>query len=407
MAQTINQLTALKVLKIRKPGYHADGGGLWLQVSDGGGKSWIFTYSLRGRAREMGLGSLSKVSLADARDERDKCNRLLREHIDPIEDRKRKRAEIALADTKSITFAQAAAAYIATHRAGLKNAKHAKQWATTIATYVEPRLGKLNVADVDTGLIRQVLEPIWTTKPVTAGRVRGRIESILDWARVSGYRTGENPARWRGNLDKLLAKLSKVRRVKHHAAMPYDALPAFMAKLRQQKGSAARALEFTILTAARTGEVLTARPSEIANGVWVCPSERMKGGKEHRVPLSKRAIEVASGGSGSYLFPSRYHPDKPLSNMAMLKLLEHMGRDDVTTHGFRATFKTWAMERTRFEHFVVESALAHISGDKVEMAYARSDVLEKRRQLMDAWSKFCAIPPAKSTGKIVPLKSAR
>src|SRR6516162_34272 len=222
MAQTINQLTALKVLKIRKPGYHADGGGLWLQVSDGGGKSWIFTYSLRGRAREMGLGSLSKVSLADARDERDKCNRLLREHIDPIEDRKRKRAEIALADTKSITFAQAAAAYLAAHRAGLKSAKHAKQWVTTIATYAEPRLGKLNVADINTGLIRQVLEPIWTTKPETAGRVRGRIESILDWARVSGYCAGENPARWRGNLDKLLPKLSKVRKVKHHAAMHYD-----------------------------------------------------------------------------------------------------------------------------------------------------------------------------------------
>jgi integrase len=354
----------------------------------------------------MGLGSASRVTLAEARDERDKCNRLLRDHLDPIEDRKRKRAEVALTDAKAITFAQAAATYIATHRAGLKNAKHAAQWGTTIATYAEPRLGRLNVADIDTGLVRQVLEPIWTTKPETAKRVRGRIESILDWARVSGYRAGENPARWRGNLDKLLPKQSKVHKVKHHAAMPYDALPAFMAELRQQNGSAARCLEFAILTAARTGEALTARPSEIAAGVWTVPSERMKGGHTHRVPLSKRALELAGKGSNSYLFPSRYHSDKALSNMAMLKLLEHMGHNDVTVHGFRSTFKDWARDRTRFDNYVVEAALAHISGDKVERAYARSDVLEKRRQLMDAWAKFCASKPEQKSETVVPLRSA-
>jgi integrase len=404
VAHFINQLTALGVLKIRKPGYHADGGGLYLQVSQSGAKSWVFRYSLRGRAREMGLGSLSKVSLAEARDERDKCNRLLRDYIDPIEDRKRRRNEAALADTKSITFAQAAAAYIATHRAGLKSAKHAKQWATTIATYAEPRLGKLNVADVDTGLVSQVLEPIWTTKTETAGRVRGRIESILDWARVKGYRTGENPARWRGNLDKLLPKQSKVRKVKHHAAMPYDALPAFMAELRQKNGSSARTLEFCILCAARTHEALLARPSEIADGVWTVPGERMKGGQTHRVPLSKRASEIASGGSGSYLFPS-HHPDKPLSHMTMLMLLKCMGHDDVTVHGFRSTFKDWARDRTRFDNYVVEAALAHISGDKVERAYARSDVMEKRRELMNAWATFCASKPAAS-GEVVTLRTA-
>jgi integrase len=408
VASTINQLTAIKVQKIRRPGYHADGGGLWLQVSEGGGKSWIFTYSLRGRAREMGLGSLSKVSLAEARDDRDRCNRLLRDHIDPIEERKRKRTQVALNDVKSITFAQAAATYIATHRAGFKNTKHAKQWTTTIATYAEPRIGKLNVADIDTGLIRQVLEPIWTTKPETAGRVRGRIESILDWAKVSGYRSGENPAAWKGNLDKLLPKLSKVRKIKPHAAMPYDALPAFMAKLRQQKGSAARALEFTILTASRSGEVLRARPSEIVGGVWTVPPERMKGGVEHRVPLCKRAIEVSSGGSGTYLFPSRHHSDKPLSNMAMLMWLNDLSAaGDFTVHGFRSTFKDWARDRTRFDNYVVEAALAHISGDKVERAYARSDVLEKRRELMNAWAKFCESPPAKSTDRVVPLRSAQ
>jgi len=406
MASTINQLTAIKVQKIKQPGYHADGGGLWLQVTQAGGKSWIFTYSLRGRAREMGLGSATRVTLAEARGERDKCNRLLRDHIDPIEDRKRRRNEAALADTKSVTFAQAAAAYIATHRAGLKSAKHAKQWTATIATYAEPRLGRLNVADIDTGLISQVLEPIWTTKTETAGRVRGRIESILDWARVKGYCTGENPARWRGNLDKLFPKQSKVRAVKHHAAMPYDSLPAFMQKLRQQNSSSARCLEFCILTAARTGEVLMARPSEIADGVWTVPGERMKGGQTHRVPLSKRAIEVASEGSDSFLFPSRYHPDKPLSSMTMLMLLKCMGHDDVTVHGFRSAFKDWCRDRTRFDNYVVEAALAHTSGDKVERAYARSDVLAKRAQLMDAWSKFCATPPVKRAGKVVPMRSA-
>jgi integrase len=407
MAQTINQLTALKVLKIRKPGYHADGGGLWLQVSEGGGKSWILAYSLRGRAREMGLGSLSKVSLGEARDERDRCNRLLRDHVDPIEERKRKRAEVALNDVKSITFAQAAATYITTHCASFKNIKHGKQWSSTIQTFVEPRIGRLDVADIDTGLICQVLEPIWTTKPETAGRVRGRIESILDWAKVSGYRSGENPARWKGNLDKLLPKLSRVRKVKHHAAMSYDQLPAFMVKLRQQKGSAARALEFTILTASRSGEVLTARPSEIVGDVWVVPPERMKGGIEHRVPLCKRAIELAAGGSGSYLFPSRHHSDKPLSNMAMLLWLNDLSGGDFTVHGFRSTFKDWCRDRTRFDNYVVEAALAHISGDKVERAYARSDVLEKRRQLMEAWAKFCATPPAQSADRVVPLRSAQ
>jgi integrase len=406
VASTVNQLTAIKVQKLKQPGYHADGGGLFLQVK-GGAKSWIFTYSLHGRGREMGLGSVSRVSLAEARDERDRCNRLLRDHVDPIEERKRKRAESALTNAKSITFAEAAAAYIATHRAGLKNAKHAKQWATTIRDYVEPRLGKLNVADIDTGLIRQVLEPIWTTKPETASRVRMRAEAILDWAKVSGYRTGENPARWKGNLDKLLPKLSKVRKVRHHPAMPYDSLPGFMAELRQQNGSAARALEFTILTASRTGEVLTARPSEIDKGVWTVPGERMKGGKEHRVPLCKRAIELASGGSSSYLFPSRYHSDKPLSNMAMLKLLEHMGHGDVTTHGFRSCFKTWAMEQSPCDNHTIEAALAHVSGTRVERVYMRSDVLQKRRLLMDAWAKFCATPPAQSADRVVPLRSAQ
>jgi integrase len=407
MAQTINQLTALKVLKIRKPGYHPDGGGLWLQVTQAGGRSWIFTYSLRGRAREMGLGSANRVTLAEARDERDKCNRLLRDHIDPIEHRKRQRAEASLADAATITFKEAAAAYTAAHRAGLKNRKSAAQWVSTLATYAEPVIGNLSVRDINTGHIHRILEPIWSTKSVTAGNLRGRVEAVLDWARVKGYRDGENPARWRGNLDHLLPKPSKIRKVEHHAALPYAELPALMEKLRRQEGVVARALEFTILTAARLGEALNATAREIdhANKVWTVPGERMKGGQEHRVPLCKRALELAGTGSG-HLFPSRYFADKPISDTMLRLLLREIGHGDITIHGFRATFKTWAAERTRFDNHVVEAALAHISGDKIERAYRRTDVLEKRRALMDAWSQFCATPPAKSADKVVPLRKA-
>jgi integrase len=349
------------------------------------------------------------VSLADARRRAADCHKLLEDHIDPIEHRSKERAANALASaTKAITFSEAAATYITSHRRGLKNPKHAAQWGTTIATYAEPVLGKLSAADIDTGLVLQVLEPIWTTKPETAKRVRGRIESILDWARVSGHRSGENPARWRGNLDKLLPKQSKVRKVRHHPAMPYDALPAFLQKLRKQEGNTARALEFCILTAARTGEVLKARPSEIdrSEKLWTVPGERMKGGQEHRVPLSKRAMELAGKGSESYLFPSRYHSDRPLSNMAMLMLLDDLGAGDITVHGFRSTFKDWARDRTRFDNYVVEAALAHASGDKVEAAYARSDVLEKRRKLMDAWAEFCSKPGQSEGNIVVGLRSA-
>jgi integrase len=407
MAQTVNKLTAIKVQKIKAPGYHADGGGLWLQVSQAGGKSWIFVYSLRGRSREMGLGSASRVSLAEARDERDKCNRLLRDHIDPIEHRKRQRAEASLADAATITFKEAAAAYTAAHRAGLKNRKSAAQWVSTLATYAEPVIGNLSVRDVNTGHIHRILEPIWSTKSVTASNLRGRVEAVLDWARVSGYSAGENPARWRGNLDKLLPRPSKVRRVEHLAALPYAELPAFMEKLRRREGVVARALEFTILTAARLGEALNATAQEInhANKVWTVPGSRMKGGVEHRVPLCKRALELAGAGSG-HLFPSRYSADKPISDTILRLLLRELGHADITIHGFRATFKTWAAERTRFDNHVVEAALAHISGDKIERAYRRTDVLEKRRQLMSAWADFCAAAPAKTAGRVVPLRSA-
>ena len=409
MTQTVNQLTATKVQKLKAPGMYLDGAGLYLQVTGENSKSWLLRYSLRGKAREMGLGSLRKVSLAEARRKAADCHKLLEGHTDPIEHRNSARTAAALASAQTITFKDAAVRYIAMRSKGLKNTKHAAQWGTTIATYAEPVLGKLPVRDITVGLVHRVLEPIWTTKPETAGRVRGRVEKILGWAKVNNYREGENPARWRDNLDQLLPKLSEVRKVKHHPALPYPELPAFMQKLRQVEGLAARALEFTILTAARTEEVILARPEEITRPgkLWTAPPEHMKLKREHLVPLCDWAMDLLGGASESYLFPSPSHPDKHLSNMAMLMVLDRMGYGHVTVHGFRSTFKDWARDLTQFENYVSEAALAHASGDKIEAAYARSAVLDKRRRLMEAWAKFCATDAAAQTGnKVVALRSA-
>ncbi len=395
MAQTVNQLTAAKVQRLKAPGMYPDGAGLYLQVTGENAKSWLLRYSLWGKSREMGLGSICKVSLAVARRKAADCHKLLEGHIDPIQHRKAARSTAALASAKTITFKEAAARYIAMRSKGLKSTKHAAQWGTTIATYAEPVLGKLPARDITVGLVHQLLEPIWTTKPETAGRVRGRIEKILGWAKVNNYREGENPARWRDNLDQLLPKLSEVRKVKHHPALPYAKLPSFLEKLRQEEGTAARALEFTILTAARTEEVLLARPGEInkRERLWTAPADHMKLKREHLVPLSYRAMELLDEASESYLFPSPSHPDKHLSNMAMLMVLDRTGYGHVTVHGFRSTFKDWTRDRTRFENYVSEAALAHASGDKIEAAYARSAVLDKRRKLMEAWAAFCTSPP--------------
>ncbi len=348
MAQTVNRLTATKVQRFKAPGMYPDGAGLYLQVTGENSKSWLLRYSVRGKAREMGLGSLRKVSLAEARRKAADCHKLLEGHIDPIEHRNTARTAAALASAKTITFKEAAARYIAMRSRGLKNTKHAAQWGTTIATYAEPVLGKLPVRDITVGLVHRVLEPIWTTKPETAGRVRGRVEKILGWAKVNNYREGENPARWRDNLDQLLPKLSEVRKVTHHPALRYAELPAFMQKLRQVEGPAARALEFTILTAARTEEVILARPEEIArpDKLWTAPPEHMKLKREHLVPLCDWTMDLLGGASESYLFPSPSHPDKHLSNMAMLMVLDRMGYGHVTVHGFRSTFKDWTRDRS-------------------------------------------------------------
>jgi len=412
VSRTIGRLTALKVSRLKEPGRYADGSGLHLQISSGGARSWIYRYMLHGRAREMGLGSLSAVSLADARIKAGECRGRLQNGVDPIEARKAEWAQARAAAAKSITFANCAEAYIEAHKTGWRNPKHIQQWTNTVKTYAEPIMGDLPVSEIDTGLVLKVIEPIWKEKPETASRLRGRIESVLDWAAVRGYRQGENPARWKGHVAKLLPARSKVQAVKHHPALAYADLPAFMAQLRGQDGIAARALEFLVLAAARTGEIIGAKPDEInaKDRTWTIPPERMKARKTHRVPLSDRALAIIEKmkplGNGDYIFPG-HKKGKHLSNGAMLALLERMGRGSITPHGFRSCFRDWAAEQTSYAREVAEMSLAHTIGDKVEAAYRRGDLVEKRRRLMDAWAKYCNAPPAKTEDRVVPLRKRR
>jgi integrase len=386
-ARLIGKLTILSVRQARRRGLYGDGGGLFLQVSESGAKSWVFRFKKNGRLRVMGLGPTHTVSLAEARDKARECRKQRLDGMDPIDARRGRQLAARLEAAKGMTFAECASAYIATHRAGWRNAKHAAQWSATLATYVDPVFGNLPVQAIDVGLVLRALEAIWTAKPETASRVRGRIESVLDWATARGYRAGENPARWRGHLENLLPRRSKVRRVEHHAALPYAELPEFMAELRLKNGAAPRALEFAILTAARTGEVIGATWAEIdlEAGLWTVPAGRMKAGREHRVPLSASAFAILpplyEARTGDKVFP--------ISNMAMLMLLRRMGRADLTAHGFRSTFSDWCAEQTSFPSEVREMALAHVVGDKVEAAYRRGDLFEKRRQLAEAWAAFC------------------
>ena len=412
MARTTGRLTALRVERVKEPGLYADGGGLYLQVSDNGA-SWIYRYMIAGRAREMGLGPLVLYGLAEARAKALDARKLRHEGIDPIEARRAERAKARLDAAKAMTFNQCAEAYIKAHRPAWRNDKHAGQWEATLKTYAAPAMGSLPVQSIDTGFVMKVIEPLWTTRPETASRLRGRIEAVLDWATARGFRTGENPARWRGHLDKLLPARSKVRKVEHHAALPYLELPGFLVALREQDGVAARALEFTILTAARTGESIGATWGEInwTDKLWIIPGKRMKGGKEHRVPLCDRALTILRemkpvddipNAAEQFVF-SGGKPGRPLSNMAFLMLLRRTGRGDLTVHGFRSSFRDWAAERTSFPSEVAEMALAHVVGNKVEAAYRRGDLFDKRRRLADTWAEFCDMP---ATGRsVVALRS--
>lgn len=381
------KLTAIKIRSLTKPGSYGDGQGLYLQVQASGARSWFFRYMRAGRRRELGLGRLDTgdgegVTLAAARDQAAEQRRLLRGGVDPIEARRSQPAA-----TPDRAFEAVALAYIEAHEPSWRNKKHRQQWRNTLSTYAYPVIGKKDVAAVTTDDVLRILRPLWATKRETANRLRERIERVLDAAKVRGLRSGENPARWRGHLSLLLAKRTRETRSQHHAAMPWATLPAFMAALAGRSGRDADALAFTILTAARTGETLGATYGEFdrAKKVWRIPGERMKGGRDHLVPLSNPALALLKR-----IWPDEAQPEDrlfPLSNMAMAMLLRRM-KVDVTVHGFRSTFRTWLDEATDYAGDLGEAALAHVKGDKTEAAYARGTMFEKRRALMDDWATY-------------------
>lgn len=387
-------LTARKV-ETAKAGKYSDGGNLYLIVGPSGSRKWVLRFTWQGRAKEMGLGSASTVPLADAREAAQIARRKIAQGTNPIAARK--------ADRGLPTFGEMADDVCSSLSEGFRNDKHKAQWKMTLATYAGP-LRKMAVDEVTTEDVLSVLKPIWTTKPETAGRTRGRIEKVLDAAKARGFRSGENPARWRGHLDHLLPKPKKLSRG-HHASMPYERVPHFMVELRERPAIAARALELCVLTAARSGEILGMRWSEIDldERVWSIPAERMKAGRPHRVPLSNRAVAILrqqyKSLASDYVFPGM-RADKPLSNMAMDMMLRRMKITGATVHGFRSSFRDWAGNVSSFPREVAETALAHVIGDKAEQAYRRSDALEKRRKLMEAWASFCE---RSANAKVIPL----
>jgi integrase len=402
MKRTLNRLSARQAETLRKPGRHADGGNLYLKITPDGSRRWVFMYLRDGKQREMGLGSASKggVSLGNARARAAEARAALAAGVDPMAAKKEANQRAAIANAPA--FGKMADDYIAAMKPSWRDARHADHWSYSLRTLAAPMRAK-RVDQVQTADVLEVLQPLWQSRHVTASRLRGRIESILDAAKAKGYRQGENPARWRGHLALLLPKRQKLAR-KHHAALPYEQLPDFMAKLREGQSLATKALELTILTAGRTGEVVGARWSEIDldRRLWIIPPERMKAGKEHRVPLSDRAVVILKGlgevKRGQFVFPGN-DAKRHMSNMTMAMRLRRMKAGEITVHGFRSTFRDWASERTSFPHETCEHALAHGITNMVEAAYRRGDQFEKRRKLMAAWGDYCE-PEA---GKVIPL----
>ncbi|WP_127089050.1 tyrosine-type recombinase/integrase [Aquabacter cavernae] len=405
MARQINKLTARSVAALSKPGRHSDGGGLYLVVEPKGAKRWVFLFRWSGKLKEMGFGGVSAVSLANAREKAATARKVLDAGRNPIEVRKAAASE----EAARITFGTFADQLVDDIKSGFRNEKHRWQWKHTLEVYAA-KLREVPLDEVSTEKVLEVLQPLWQSKQETASRLRGRIERVLDAAKAKGLRSGENPARWRGHLDALLPSRKKLQRG-HHPAMPYAEVPAFIQELRERSAVAALMMEFAILSASRTGEVVGAKWSEIDRKarVWTVPPERMKAGKEHRVPLGPRALEILATveplrAEGDYVFPGP-RKGKPFSNMAMLALLKkRMERPDITVHGFRSSFRDWAGECTSFPREVAEAALAHVVGDEVERAYRRGDALEKRRNLMLAWEEF--ITSANTDDKVVPLRVA-
>jgi integrase len=430
MART-SKLTAVEVARAKGPAVLHDGGGLYLRVSATGAKSWVFRFQVAGRRRDMGLGAYPALSLADARGKAADARRQLQDGVDPLSAKRSARQAQRFAEVKGRSFRQTAEEFIARNEAAWRNSKHRNQWRTTLSRYVFPILGDLPISAIDTDLIVRVLEqptvirdaddagklaPFWRARPATASRVRGRIEAILDAATVRGLRQGSNPAQWKGGIAHILPPPAKLHKVQHHAALPFDEIAPFLADLRTRTGLAGRAFEFAILTAARTGEVLGARWGEIdlSAKLWTISADRMKAGREHRVPLSGATLEILTAvrplaltmdgkpDPAAPIFPGTRRA-LPLSSAVLLALLRRMKRTDLTAHGFRSTFRDWAAERTAFPREVVEMALAHAIANPVEAAYRRGDLFEKRRQLMESWATFCTTPAAEGT--VVPLRA--
>jgi integrase len=406
-------LGKLKDIQVRTAGVGVlgDGGGLVLRVTQGAtgvNRVWMFRYKRDGRAHWMGLGSYPDITLARAREKAQDARRGLADGLDPLAQKRAQRASLSQQQAeqiKSLTFDQAAVQYVASHSAGWRSGKHERQWTVSLRTYVSPVLGGLPVAAIDTALVLKALEPIWITKANSASRIRARIESILDWARVRGFREGENPARWRGHLDHLLPRPSKVKAAEHHPSLPYSEMNVFLLRLRDRRGTAALALEFIVLTAARAGEVVGMRWAEVdlIAKVWTVPASRMKAGREHRVPLSTSAIALLEKQprESEFVFPGQNRPT--LSSGALDRLIRCRMKSGVCTHGFRSTFRTWAAERTSYPSEVAELALAHAVGSKVEQAYNRTDLFERRRRLMADWAAFCETPA--TSAEVIPIRA--
>ena len=401
MPRKAKELSAIEVSRLTRDGLHFAGGvpGLAMQVR-GNARSWVLRTRIGGNVRDIGLGGYPGVTLAMAREAAREMRTQIAKGIDPIQQRREQQDALRAAQGMRLTFSEATRRFLADKEGAWKNSKHRQQWENTLSTYAIPVMGQLAVHDIQLAHVLDALRPIWKTKTETASRLRGRIENVLDWAKVHGYREGENPARWKGNLDKVLPAPSKAKTVKHHAALPYSEVGAFMGGLHKRSGMAALALEFCILTAARSGEVrgATWREVDLGKGEWTVPAHRMKAGKEHSVPLSRRALEILrllpAEGDEEIIFKAPR--GGILSEMTLGAVLKRLGVP-VTVHGFRSTFRDWAGETTNFPREVVEHALAHQLMDKAEAAYARGTLFEKRRRLMDAWGAYCAISNTEST----------
>jgi len=411
MVRALHRLSNLKVERAKQPGMYADGGGLYLRIAEGGSKQWIYRYTTNGHNRDMGLGPVRLLTLAEARERAREAGKLRLDGIDPIAHKHAQRGAAMVAAAGAKTFKECAEGFIRDNEKKWTHPKHRRDWERTLVRFVFPTLGNLPVASIDTPLVLKVIKPLWERVPETASRVRGRIEAVLGWATVHHYRTGDNPARWRQHLEHALPSRSEIARVEHHAALPYIQVASFMEALRKDTGIPARALEFITLTAARLGEATGTTWDEIDLGArtWTIPAKRMKADKEHKVPLSNPAIAVLKAmreiRQSDLVFPG-FKPGQPIGADALRELIKKLAGDAVTVHGLRSTFRDWAADCTLFPNELVEMALSHAIPSATEKAYRRGNMFDKRRKLMDAWAAYCAKVET-DTAKVVALARAR